>query len=159
MSAKADALAASFEAANQALIEAIAAAPAERLGHVTDDEGWTVVAVGAHVAKQHDFLIDRVRRMVSGEENPPFDATAFHEENRRSAAADANLSREEAVARLRERGAAAASYLRTLNDGDLERTKSIPAMGEQPVSAQTFIEMVLIGHVEAHLRSMRASLA
>jgi hypothetical protein len=158
MSARTNALASRFEAANRAMIDAIAGAPAEALGGVTDDEGWTVVAVGAHVAAQHDFLVERARRIVTGEENPPFDAVAFHEENRRSAAANANLSRDDAIARLREHGSAAAAFLRGLDDADLDRTKSIPAMGEQPVSAQTFVEMVLIGHTEAHLTSLRESL-
>jgi hypothetical protein len=144
--------------ANQAMIDVIAGAPEEALGRMTDDEGWTVVAVGAHVAAQHDFLVDRARRIVTGEENPPFDAAAFHEENRRFAVANANLGRGEAIARLREHGAAAAAFLRGLNDADLARTKSIPAMGEHPVSVQTFIEMVLIGHTEAHLTSLRETL-
>ena len=159
MSERVEALATRFAAANQALIDAIVAAPAAVLGRVTDAEGWSVVAVGAHVATRYDFLLDRARRIIASEEFPPLDGAAFHEENRQAAAENAHLPREEALALLRDRGATVETFLRGLDDDDLGRTKSIPAVGEQPVTAQTYIERVLIGHTEAHLATLRTALA
>jgi hypothetical protein len=159
MSTRANTLADQLAASNQAMIDLIDAAPDAAWGRVSEEEGWTVPAIGAHVATQHDFLIDRVRRIVEGAENPPFDPVAFHEANRQAAAANATLPREQVRTLLRDHGAAATTYLRGLSDDDLDCTRLIPAMGEQPVTAQTVIEMVLIGHVEAHLKSLRQMLA
>ena len=158
MSARANTLADRFEASNQAIIDLIAALPDESMGRVSADEGWTVSAIGARVAKQHDFLIDRVRRIVEGTESPPFDPVAFHEANRQAAAANAALPREPVMTLLQNHGAPVATYIRSLSDAELDRAKLIPAMGEEPVTAQKVIEMVLIGHPLDHGRSLRQGL-
>ena len=158
MRAKAADLAGRFAAANQAMIDLIARAPVEAMSRTCEAEGWTVAAVGAHVAASHDFLVERVRRIVAGEASPPFDPVAFHERNARAAEEHARLGRDEVIALLREHGAQAAAFLRGLGDDDLKRTRPIPAMGEQPVTAARVVERVPIGHINAHLESLRQTL-
>lgn len=158
MSERASAVADRFAAANEAMIDLIAGAPEDAMGRTCDAEGWAVAAVGAHVAVSHDFLVERVRRIVAGEASPPFDPVAFHERNARAAEEHARLGRDEVIALLRQHGAQAAAFLGGLSHDDLERTRSIQAMGEQPVTAEQVVERVLIGHINAHLASLRQTL-
>jgi hypothetical protein len=151
-------LAGRFAAANQAMIDLIVGAPEDAMGRMCDAEGWSVAAVGAHVAVSHDFLVERVWRIVAGEASPPVDPVAFHAQNARAAEEHARLGRDEVVALLRAHGAQAAAFLGGLSDDDLECTRSIPAMSEQPVTAEQVVERVLIGHVNAHLESLRQTL-
>jgi hypothetical protein len=59
---------------------------------------------------------------------------------------------------LRNHGARAAEYVRGLGDDDLDRSRPIPVMGDNPTTAEQFIERVLIGHAEAHRQSLRQCL-
>jgi hypothetical protein len=95
-----------------------------------------------------------VRRIVEDEEFPPFEAAAFHGGNARAAELNADLSAGQLIALLRDHGARATEYVRGLSDVDLDRSRSIPAMGENPTTAEQFSERILIGHTEAHLQSL-----
>jgi hypothetical protein len=159
MSRRADALADCCDRAIQVAIDLIAGAPPDALHRSCEAEGWTAAAVAAHIALSQDFLIDRVRRIVEDEEFPPFDAAGFHAGNARAAAENAELSSGQAIALLRSHGARAAEYVRSLDDGDLDRSRPIPVMGDDPTTADQFIERVLIGHAEAHLQSLRKCLS
>lgn len=159
MSARAATLTARFAAANQATIDLIADASHDDVRRICEGEGWSVAAVGAHVATSQVILIDRVRRIVEDEELPQFAAADIHAGNARTAQANADLTSDEVVALLRDHGARTAEYLRGLRDDDLDRARHIPAMGETPATAEQIIERVVIGHSEMHLQSLRQSLA
>jgi hypothetical protein len=158
MSRRADALADRCDSAIVAVIELIAQASPDTMQRKCEAEGWTATAVAAHVAISQAFLIDRVRRIVADEEFPPFDAAAFHGGNARAAEENAELSSGQVIALLRDHGAPAAEFVRGLNDDDLDRSRPIPAMGDNPTTAEQFVERVLIGHTEAHLQSLRQCL-
>jgi hypothetical protein len=158
MSKRAKVLADRSDTAIQAVIELIAGTPQDALNRTCETEGWTAAAVAAHIALSQDFLIDRVRRIVEDEEFPPFDAAAFHGGNTRAAEKNAELSSDQVIALLRNHGAQAAAYVRGLSDDDLDRRRPIPVMGDNPTTAEQFIERVLIGHTEAHLQSLRQCL-
>jgi uncharacterized damage-inducible protein DinB len=158
MSRRADALADRCVTAVQAVIDLIAQASPDTLHRKCEAEGWTAAAVAAHVAISQDFLIERVRRIVADEEFPPFDAAAFHSGNARAAEEHAELSPGQVNALLRDHGARAAEFVRGLSDDDLDRSRPIPAMGDDPTTAEQFVERVLIGHAEAHLQSLRQCL-
>ena len=155
MSRRADALADRCDRAIKAVIDLLSGAPPDALHRRCETDGWTASAVAAHVALSQDFLIGRVRRIVEDEEFPPFDAAAFHGRNARAAEENANLSSGQIIALLRNHGAQAVEYVRGLSDDDLDRGRPIPAMGDNPTTADQFIERVLIGHTEAHLQSLR----
>jgi glutaredoxin-related protein len=158
MSRRAEVLADRCEMTIQAVIELIAGAPPDALNRSCEAEGWTA-AVGAHIAMSQDFLIERVRRIVEDEQFPPFDATAFHEGNARAAEENAGLSSGQVIALLHNHGARATEYVRRLSDDDLDRRRPIPVMGDDPITAELFIERVLIGHAAAHLQSLRLCLS
>ena len=154
MSRRAEVLADRCDTAIQAVIDLIASTSPDALNRTCEAEGWTAAAVGAHIAVSQDFLIDRVRRIVEDEQFPPFDAAAFHGGNARAAELNADLSAGQLIALLRDHGARATEYVRGLSDVDLDRSRSIPAMGENPTTAEQFSERILIGHTEAHLQSL-----
>jgi hypothetical protein len=159
MSRRANALGDRCDTAIQAVVDLIAGAPPDTLHRSCEAEGWTAAAVAAHIALSQDFLIDRVRRIVDDEEFPPFDAAAFHGGNARTAEENADLSSGQVIALLQNHGARAAEYVRGLSDDDLDRSRLIPVMGDNPTTAEQFVERVLIGHAEAHLQSLRQCLS
>ncbi|MFN8594507.1 MAG: DinB family protein [Thermomicrobiales bacterium] len=159
MSARAEELATRFEQANQELIDMVSQVEDADLSATCPAEGWTAAAVAAHVGGGHFGIVEYlVKPVVEGREIPPFDMNSFNESNATEAAANAAKPKEEVLATLREQGAMAAAYLRGLSDDDLERTITLPVFGENPVTAQTVIEMVLIGHPLDHGNSLRAGL-
>ena len=159
MGRRADALANRCDSAIQAVIGLIAGAPPDALQRSCEAEGWTAAAVAAHIALSQEFLIGRVRCIVEDEAFPPFDSAAFHGRNARVAEENAELPSGQVIALLRNHGAQTAEYVRGLSDVDLDRGRPIPVMGENPTTAEQFIERVLIGHTEAHLRSLRQCLS
>ena len=159
MSRRADAFAERCETAMQSVVDLVTGVSPDTLHRSCEAEGWTAAAVAAHIAMSQDFIIDRVRRIVEDEEFPLFDEAALHGGNARAAEANADLSTDQVIALVWDHGARVAEYLRGLSDDDLDRTKLIPVMGETPVAAWQVIERVLLGHTEAHLQSLRQSLA
>jgi uncharacterized protein (TIGR03083 family) len=159
MSRRADALADRCDTTIRAVIDLIAGTSPGALHRNCEAEGWTAAAVAAHVALSQDFLIGRVRCIVADEVFPPFDAAAFHGRNAQAAEENAELSSDQVIALLRNQGAQAIEYVRSLSDDDLDRSRPIPAMGENPTTAEQFIARVLIGHTEAHLQSLRVCLS
>ena len=159
MSRRAEVLADRCNTTIQAVIELIAGAPPDALNWSCEAEGWTAAAVAAHIAISQDFLIERVRRIVEDEQFPAFDATAFHQGNARAAEEHADLSTGQVIALLRNHGARATEFVRRLSDDDLDRRRPIPVMGDDPTTAEQFIERVLIGHAAAHLQSLQQCLS
>ena len=69
------------------------------------------------------------------------------------------MPQEQVLTLLHEHGANAVAYVRSLSDDDLDRTTVVSVMGDKPVTAEHMIEMVLIGHPQAHGQSLREGLA
>ena len=158
MSARAEELAQRFEQANQECIGAIAAANGN-LSAICPVEGWTAAALGAHIAGGHaGILAAIVKPVVEGREVPPFSIADFDEPNAKAATENAAMPQEQILVMLREEGARAAAYVRSLSDEDLDRTTKLSTTGDQPVTAQQVIEWVLIGHPAEHGKSLRQGL-
>ena len=144
MSRRAEVLANRCDTAIQAVIDLVAGTPPDALSRNCEAEGWTAAAVGAHIALSQDFIIGRVRRIVEDEQFPPFDAAAFHGGNARAAEENADLPAGQLIALLRDHGARATEYVRGLGDDELDRGRPISNMGENPTTAEQFIELSLI---------------
>ncbi len=67
----------------------------------------------------------------------------------------ANCTKQETLALLRKNAATAAGTVRGLSDEQLDR--SAPVLGGPPMTAQQMVERVLIGHVQEHHGSIRAT--
>jgi len=150
-------LARRFETANQAMITVVEQLDDAGMRAHCATEQCTAAALAAHVGEAHPVIADWVRAAAAGEPLPGITMADIDRINAEQAIANAECSKETALAQLRTNGAAAAAMLRTLQDGDLERTTPFALFGGSEVSVRTLIERVLIGNVESHLPSLQAA--
>jgi hypothetical protein len=159
MSARAEELATRLEAVNHDAIDAVLNANGN-LGRPCPDEGWTAAAVGAHIGYSYPGIVEGlIKPIVAGREVRPFSLADFDAPNAEQAAANAAMPRDQLLALLRDNGASAVAYVRSLSDDDLDRLTTRPMLGDRPLTAGQVIEMVLIGHAAGHGRSLRQGLA
>jgi hypothetical protein len=156
VSAYAKELAAQFEQINQQVIDMIAGDT--DLSVICPSEGWTAAAVGAHIGGAHRGILEGLIQPIIAGREIPSTVGPSDEGNAKQAAENATLPRDQILRLLRDHGALATSYLRSLSDEDLDRTASLPLFGENPVTAQQVIEWVLIGHAADHANSLRQGL-
>jgi len=156
MSARGKELAGRFEQINQDVIDMIS--DATDLSVTCPSEGWTAAAVGAHIGGAHRGILEGlIQPIVAGQEVPSAVGPS-DEGNARQAVENAELPRDQILELLRNHGAMATAYLRSLSDENLDRTVILPIFGENPVTAQQVIEWVLIGHAADHANSLRQGL-
>jgi hypothetical protein len=156
VSARAKELAAQFEQINQQVIDVIAGDT--DLSVICPSEGWTAAAIGAHIGGAHRGILEGlIQPIIAGREIPSAVGPS-DEGNAKQAAENATLPRDQILRLLRDHGAMATAYLRSLSDEDLDRTVSLPLFGENPVTAQQVIGWVLIGHAAEHANSLRQGL-
>lgn len=146
-----------FTAFNNELIAFVDNCSDEDWRQVCSGEEWTVGVVAHHVAAGHFGALDFVRMIVAGEAMPEITMEAIDQMNAQHAKEHANCTREEVLGLLRENGSAFAGYLAGLSDADLERTGHLAAIGGD-VSAQQFVEMVILQSSSEHLTSMKAAI-
>jgi DinB family protein len=159
MSERAQALADQFEQVNQAVIDAVESAPDEAWSRICEGEQCTVAALAYHIGGGHDALVEYIARpIVAGTPVASFGREQIDAGNADNARRNANGSKAEALALLRDNGAKTAAFLRGLSDDDLDRSALVPLVGQE-VGAQAFIENVIIGHPRQHLESMRRAIA
>ena len=160
LSTRVDALVSRFEQANQDVIEMVASASDSELSAICPAEGWTAAALGAHVGLGYPRILrDFIRPIVAGRQKlEPIDEDVVDQTNAREAVQNANMPKDRVLALLRDNGAQTAAYLRSLTDADLDRTTEMKSLGDNPVTVESAIESVLIGHPIEHGRSLRAGL-
>src|SRR5215216_3839612 len=153
MSVRAKELAARFEQINQDVIDRVSGAT--NLSVPCPSEGWTAAAVAAHIGGAHRGILEGLIQPVIAGREIPSTVGPTDEGNAKQAAQNAALPRDQILTLLRDHGAMATAYLRSLSDADLDRTVTLPLFGENPVTAQQVIEWVLIGHAADHANSLR----
>jgi hypothetical protein len=156
MSARAKELAARLEEINQDVIDLISGAT--DLSVTCPSEGWTAAAVAAHIGGAHRGILEGLIQPVVAGREISSSVGPTDEGNARQAAENAALPRDQILRQLRDHGAMATAYLRSLSDEDLDRTVTLSFTGENPVTAQQVIEWVLIGHAADHANSLRQGL-
>jgi hypothetical protein len=145
-----------FTAFNQELIAFVDNCSDENWRKVCSSEEWTVGVVAHHVAAGHLGALDFVRAIVAGEAIPEITMEAIDQMNAQHAREHADCTRKEVLALLRENGSAFVNYLDRLSDGDLDRTGNLGVIGAE-VSAEQFVEMVILQSAGRHLTSMKAT--
>ena len=123
--------------------------PTIRVGD--DDEGRRVGTVAHHVAVALPRQVAFLRAIVSGGEIPR-PSNAFNAEHAR---ANPDPDREGTISLIRRSSAEVAEIVRSLSDEDLARSAETFA-GE--MTASQAVERVLIGHVDWHEDSIKATL-
>lgn len=159
MSERARELADRFQQTNQEVIAFVQAASPETWARACPDEQCTVAALATHIAGGHDRILTLMLQPIAeGGPTAEFSWEQLHQINADNAHERAVCSKTDAIALLREHGGRAADYIRGLDDARLASMGPLP-FGGDPLTAETVIEQILIGHPRQHLASMRAAAA
>jgi len=159
VTARADALAQQFAAANDELLALLEHATPEQWRSVTADEGElrSVGVIAHHVAEAHVRIARRVEAFAAGESVPARRPELFDARNAAEAQDNPEPDQRATITRLRTTGEEVRELIAGLSDGDLERTAAEDFGAEILTTAQV-IELRQIGHVRAHLTSIRTVL-
>ena len=157
MSQRAGALADQFAQVSEAFAAEMERLSPEQWRAFSAEEGRTVAALARHVAWAYEFEMDVFAAIAAGRRYQ----TSTHESIAAINAADgeayAECDQAETVALLRRNSGMVAAAIRALTDQQLARTgvflEELPA-----ASVDGWIELVLIGHPQWHLESIRAAI-
>ena len=151
-------LAERFERSNDEIIAVAEGCSDEQWGTLVPDEGRTVGVLCHHVAERYGFQTQLVQALSTGAAGPAVDAEAIRAANAQHMEDYANCTKDEALALLRQNGAAARAVVEALTDEQLEREGRLVLYGDRPVTARVVIEGRLLGHPRSHLQGIRAVL-
>ena len=155
MSSKADALATRFEQTCNDFASKIQGLSDAEWQAKTPEEGWTVAATAHHAAGSTGPISMMVQSAATGSPMPPITIDGLNQMNADHANQFANVSREDAIALLRESTAPAANLVRGLSDEQLTRKVMMPVGME--MTTEQIIEAVLIRHIDGHGASIKAA--
>ena len=156
MAVRAEALAKQFEAKAQE-----ATGVFERLSETdwkktTSAEKWPVCVVAHHIAMAHETIAGLAKTIASGQSVPNLTMDMLHAMNAKHAQEYANCGKSETLALHKKNAAAAAAIVRGLGDAELDRSGTV-LTGMPAMSAAQLAGGLLIGHVDEHLGSIRAT--
>lgn len=152
--ARTEDLAKRLEKANADFIAAVEGCGDDSWAKTTNEEGWTVAAVAHHVASRQEMLAGLVQAVAGKQQIPPLKMDDLHAGNAADAKEFASANRVEVLDLAKTSGEKAAAALRQLDDAALNNSAEVLGMS---MTADQLAENILIGHVENHLASMRAS--
>ncbi len=156
MGARAEALAKLFETKAQeatAVIERLSDADWKK---ATAAEKWPLGVVAHHMAGAHETIVGLIKMLAEGKPTPHLSMDMLHAMNVKHAQDNANCTKAETLALHKKNAVVAAAIVRGLSDADLDRSGTVLA-GMPAVSAAQFAERVLIGHMDEHVGSIRAT--
>jgi hypothetical protein len=116
-----------------------------------------VAALAHHVAWGYGVEIAAFQAMAAGAPVDVWTRESLDGVNAAHAAEFATCDKAETLALLRENASMAAAAVRAMSDEQLGMEGRYSASGSLR-SVERWIEMVLIGHIEAHLKSMREAI-
>ena len=125
--------------------------PLFRMGGEEKRTGGVVVH---HVAAAMPVFAETIRKLAAGEELPPMQPSDVDRQNETHAATNRTPDQPRTVALVREQGSQAAALVRSLSDEALARTGRT-VIG--PCSARDYVRRGLIGHVDWHRDSLKAT--
>lgn len=118
------------------------------------EETRSVGVVVHHVASSMPAIAETIRRLAAGEELPAMQPADIDRVNAMHAAANPAPDQPRTVALVREHGSQAAALVRSLSDEALNRSGRT-VIG--PCSARDYVRRVLIGHLDWHRDSLKAT--
>jgi DinB superfamily len=156
MGARGETFAKQFEAKAQeatAVFESLSDADWKK---VTSAEKWPVGVTAHHIAIAHPPISGFVKTLADGKPGPNVPMDALHAMNAQHAKDFANVGKAETIELHKKNATAAAALLRGISDADFDRTGNLLA-GAPPMSAAQIVSGVLMGHIDEHLGSIRAT--
>jgi hypothetical protein len=121
-------------------------------------EDWTVGVVARHIGAAHYDIIEVARMIVNGEKLPEFTMDQFIQSGNQHAREHGACTKAEVMDILRNNGETLVRYVAGLDDAELSRTGYLSLMGGD-VSAQQFIETIILHSGGEHLANMKAALS
>jgi hypothetical protein len=146
-----------FKAFNNEVIGFVENCSDDKWRNICSGEGWTVGVVARHIAASHYGALGLVKMIVSGETLPELTTEAIDQGNVKHAKKHADCTKDEVLGFLNENGEAIAAYLAGLDDEDLDRYGHLALTGGD-ISAQQFIESIIIQSGNEHLNNMNAAI-
>jgi hypothetical protein len=120
-------------------------------------EEWPVGVTARHIGAGHFEAVGLARMMVNGENLPEITMEQVVGMANEHARRHAGCTREEVLDVLRRNGAALVDYVAGLSEVELDRTGHLALAGGE-LTAQQFIEAVVLKSGGEHLASMKAAL-
>lgn len=121
-------------------------------------DGRKVGVVVHHVASVYPLEIELAQKLAAGGALTDVTWDAVHEMNAGHARENDRVTREEAVSLLRTNAAAAATAIRTMTDGELDRVAPNSLYGGAPLTTQFMLEDHAVRHSFHHLAGIRRAL-
>ena len=156
MAAKTEALAKQFEAKAQeatGVLERLSDADWKK---TTASEKWTVGVVAHHMAGSHEGIANIIKAVSSGQSMGNFTMQMLHDMNAKHAQEHAGANKAETIALHKKNAATAAAVVRGLSDADLAKSSTVLS-GMPPMSVEQVINGILLGHIDEHVKSIRAT--
>ncbi|HET9017774.1 MAG TPA: DinB family protein [Thermomicrobiaceae bacterium] len=155
---RARALAGRFEQASEEFAVAMAGLSDAEWRTLCPGEERTVAALAHHVAFGYAVEVPAFRAMAFGEPVETWTRASLDRVNAAQGQEYAECDQAETVALLRREAAAAAGFVRSLTDEQLDRS-GVYLDGLPAWTVEQWITRVLTGHPVGHLASIRAALA
>jgi hypothetical protein len=156
MSARAKQLAERLRAFNGDIIAFVESCSDGNWKKACEKEEWPVGVTARHIAAGHFEAVDLARMIVKGEKLPEFTMDQLVAMANTHARQHAACTRDEVLGLLRRNGAALVDYVAGLSDAELDRSGHLALAGGK-MSAQQFIEAVILNSGGEHFASMKAA--
>ncbi len=156
---RAVALADQYSQATADLLALVEPVTLEQWRTLCSNEERTVGVLVHHIASTAEFVPTLISRVVESQPLPPFTQDIIDHNNARHAATYAQAGPAETLALLRQNSSAAADFIRSLSDEQLDRTSTLPVFNLPTVTAGQIFEFLLIGHTLGHLASIQTAIA
>lgn len=158
MNVKANALAERLEQGARALADFASGLTEAQWQTRVPKDGRKIGVIVHHVASVYPLEIQLAQTVAGG--NPVTGVTmdAVHEMNAGHAKDNDGVSKDAAIALLRENSAAAAAAIRALSDAEIDRAAPVSLYADAPLTAQFVLEDHAVRHSYHHLARLRAAL-
>ena len=158
MSDRAQLLADTIQAFNDAVMAFVDRCPEEAWRKTCPNEDWQVGVVARHVADGHFQVTRLAQTLLQGAPLPELTMEQVIEQGNTHAREHADCTPEEVKKLLAENGAAAAAFVAGLSDDDLDRKGHLALVGGE-VSVEQLLTFVIIHSGGEHLTSMQTTMA
>jgi len=125
-------------------------------GQTCEWEQWPVGVTAYHLGDGHFAIYKLLEMIIEGQELPQLTMDQINAGSKRNAQTHMDCTRADALEKLRQNGAAFASFVAGLSDDDLARQGSMPAFGGA-VSVAQVIDYVVFQSGREHFDSMKAA--
>ena len=158
-SRRANALAERLEQGARALEAAASAFTETEWQTRIPSDGRTIGVVVHHVATMYPLEIQLAQMLAAGKPITEVTAGVVNQLNAKHAEENHGVSKQEAIALLRQNSMAAAAAIRALSDEELDRSATVSLNADAPLTCQFFLEDHAVRHSYHHLARIRAALA